>query len=258
MSDPSTAPGAGTRREGAVTAAAPQGDVGGESPPMDARGVWKSYEYGDGSELRVLQGVDLRIEAGEAVAIIGSSGAGKSTLLQILGALDHPDAGTVRIGGTSLEGIRGDALAALRNRNIGFVFQFHHLLREFSALENAMMPCLIAGRPEEEARERAREILEAVGLARRLDHRPRQLSGGEQQRVAVARALSNGPVLMLADEPSGNLDAHTSEQLHDLLFRLKEERGLALAVVTHNRELAERADRILVLRDGVLRESEER
>lgn len=233
-----------------------QGRQGGGPPPLDAREVWKSYAYGDGSELRVLQGVDLRIEAGEAVAIIGASGAGKSTLLQILGALDHPDSGSVLIGGTSLEGLEGDALADLRNRKIGFVFQFHHLLREFSALENAMMPCLIAGLSEAEARDRAREILVAVGLGQRLDHRPRQLSGGEQQRVAVARALANGPVLLLADEPSGNLDAHTSEQLHDLLFRLREERRLALVVVTHNRELAERADRILVLRDGVLKESE--
>jgi lipoprotein-releasing system ATP-binding protein len=249
MSDLEPAAAAGARMAGHPTTAV---------PPLDASGVWKSYAYGDGSELRVLQGVDLRIEAGEAVAILGASGAGKSTLLQILGALDHPDSGTVRIGGTSMEGVRGDALAELRNRNIGFVFQFHHLLREFSALENAMMPCLIGGRSEEEARERAREILEAVGLGQRLDHRPRQLSGGEQQRVAVARALSNGPVLLLADEPSGNLDAHTSEQLHDLLFRLREERRLALVVVTHNLELADRADRILVLRDGVLKESERR
>ncbi len=223
------------------------------SLPLDARGVRKSYRGGDGSELRVLAGTDLQVRAGEAVAVIGASGAGKSTLLQILGALDHPDGGTVRVGGVDVAGLDSDGLAALRNRHIGFVFQFHHLLREFTALENAMMPALIAGRPPGEAREAARGILEAVGLGARLEHRPWQLSGGEQQRVAVARALANRPVVLLADEPSGNLDAHTSEQLHDLLFRLRSELGLAMVVVTHNRELAERADRILVLRDGVLR-----
>lgn len=226
----------------------------GEGPfPLDARGVRKSYRGGDGSELRVLAGTDLQVRAGEAVAVIGASGAGKSTLLQILGALDHPDEGTVRVGGVDVAGLDSDGLASLRNRHIGFVFQFHHLLREFTALENAMMPALIAGRPAAEAREAARGILEAVGLGARLEHRPWQLSGGEQQRVAVARALANRPVVLLADEPSGNLDAHTSEQLHDLLFRLRSELGLAMVVVTHNRELAERADRILVLRDGVLR-----
>lgn len=223
--------------------------------PLDARDVHRSYRGGDGSELKVLQGANLQVRAGEAVAVIGASGAGKSTLLQILGALDHPDAGTVRVGGVDVSGLDSDGLAALRNRHIGFVFQFHHLLREFTALENAMMPALIAGRSPEEARGMAVEILEAVGLGGRLEHRPWQLSGGEQQRVAVARSLANRPVLLLADEPSGNLDAHTSEQLHALLFRLREELRLALVVVTHNRELAERADRILVLRDGVLQET---
>lgn len=223
-------------------------------PPLEAVGVRKRYRGGDGSDLHVLRGVDLQVHSGEAVAVIGASGAGKSTLLQILGALDHPDAGSVRVGGVDVAGLDPDGLAALRNRHIGFVFQFHHLLREFTALENAMMPGLIAGRSPEEARGMAREILEAVGLGARLEHRPWQLSGGEQQRVAVARALANRPLVLLADEPSGNLDAHTSEQLHDLLFRLREELRLALVVVTHNRELAERADRILVLRDGVLEE----
>jgi lipoprotein-releasing system ATP-binding protein len=226
--------------------------------PLEAEGVRKSYRGGDGSELRVLRGVNLQVRAGEAVAVIGSSGAGKSTLLQILGALDHPDTGSVRVGGVDVAGLDSDGLAALRNRHIGFVFQFHHLLREFTALENAMMPGLIAGRSPEEAREMAREILEAVGLGARLEHRPWQLSGGEQQRVAVARALANRPVVLLADEPSGNLDAHTSDQLHDLLFRLRRELQLAVVVVTHNRELAERADRILVLRDGVLEEADSR
>jgi lipoprotein-releasing system ATP-binding protein len=224
----------------------------GNEPPIVARGVRKSYRYGDGSELRVLDGVDLTIETGEAVAIVGTSGAGKSTLLHILGALDRPDAGTIHIGGTAVAGLDPDALAALRNRRVGFVFQFHHLLREFSALENVMLPALVGGGEPEEARESAREILTAVGMADRLDHLPRQLSGGEQQRVAVARALANRPLVLLADEPSGNLDAHTGEQLHDLLFRIRAERQLALVVVTHNQELARRADRVLVMRNGRL------
>lgn len=221
-------------------------------PPLRARGVRRSYLGGDGSELRVLRGVDLEVARGEAVAIVGASGAGKSTLLQILGALDRPDSGSVHLGGVEVAGLDSDGLASLRNRSVGFVFQFHHLLREFTAVENVMMPGLIGGRSREEARGRALEILREVGLEERLEHRPWQLSGGEQQRVAVARALANDPLVLLADEPSGNLDAHASEQLHDLLFRLREEHRLALVVVTHNRELAERADRILRLREGVL------
>jgi len=235
-----------------LVAGEPHGRREGETPPVAAEGLRRSYRYGDGSELRVLEGVDLEVGSGETVAVIGTSGAGKSTLLHLLGGLDQPDAGEVRVGGVPLSGLNPDALALIRNRHIGFVFQFHHLLREFTALENAMMPCLIAGASEAQAEAQAREILLAVGLGDRLGHRPWQLSGGEQQRVAVARALANRPLVLLADEPSGNLDAHTSEQLHDLLFRLRTERRLAMVVVTHNRELAERADRILLLREGLL------
>lgn len=220
--------------------------------PLEARGLTKSYRLGDGSELRVLQGVDLRVAPGEAVAITGTSGTGKSTLLHLLGALDRPSSGEVRVGGVCLGELSDRALAEARNRRIGFVFQFHHLLREFTALENAMMPCLISGMPKQEAERRSLEILRAVGLGDRLDHKSWQLSGGEQQRVAVARALSNQPVILLADEPSGNLDTHTSEQLHDLLFRLRNERELSMVLVTHNPSLASRADRILRLEEGVL------
>jgi lipoprotein-releasing system ATP-binding protein len=224
----------------------------GQPPPLLAEDLHKSFRLGDGSELHILQGVGLQIRGGEAVAIVGASGAGKSTLLHLLGALDRPTRGRIAIGGTPLEGRTSGELARIRNRLVGFVFQFHHLLREFSALENAMIPQLVHGRPPAEARKKAEELLRAVGLGKRLEHRPWQLSGGEQQRVAVARALVNDPAVLLADEPSGNLDTRTSEELHDLLFRLREERGLSMVVVTHNRELAARADRTFLLREGVL------
>jgi lipoprotein-releasing system ATP-binding protein len=220
--------------------------------PLLARGVTKSFILGDGRPLDILRGVDLEVARGEAVAVVGQSGSGKSTLLHILGALDRPTTGEVLLSGDQVAGQGSEALARIRNRRLGFVFQFHHLLREFTAVENAAMPALVAGMPESEARRRATELLEAVGLGDRLENRPWQLSGGEQQRVAVARALVNEPPLLLADEPSGNLDPHTSEGLHELLFRIRAERGLALVLVTHNRELASRADRILALRDGVL------
>jgi lipoprotein-releasing system ATP-binding protein len=188
------------------------------------------------------------------VAIVGASGAGKSTLLHIVGALDRPSAGEVRLGGEPVAGLGDVQLAALRNRHVGFVFQFHHLLREFTALENVMMPRLIGGASRGAARERARALLATVGLSGREEHKPTELSGGEQQRVAVARALANEPLVLLADEPSGNLDTKTSTQLHDMLFRVREEEGLSMVLVTHNRELAERADRILHLADGHLGE----
>ena len=225
------------------------------SAAVEARSLWKSFMGGDGHELTVLEGVELRVEPGAAVAVVGSSGAGKSTLLHLLGALDRPTSGEVLIGGRDISRVDAEALARIRNETVGFVFQFHHLLREFTALENVMMPCLIAGQGRESAAARARELLAVVGLQGRLEHRPAQLSGGEQQRVAVARALSNRPVVLLADEPSGNLDTHTSEGLHDLLFGLREDIGLAMVLVTHNRELAGRADRILELRDGRLHEA---
>jgi lipoprotein-releasing system ATP-binding protein len=220
--------------------------------PLEARGVEKAYTLGDGRPLHILRGVDLTVRHGEAVAVVGQSGSGKSTLLHILGALDRPSTGEVILSGDPVHGQGSEGLARIRNRAVGFVFQFHHLLREFTALENAAMPALVAGMNGAEARDRAETLLRATGLGSRLDHKPWQLSGGEQQRVAVARALVNDPPLLLADEPSGNLDPETSEGLHDLLFRIREERGLSLVLVTHNRELALRANRILSLRDGVL------
>ena len=220
--------------------------------PLAALTLRKSYVTGDGSQIHVLEGVDLRVEPGEAVAVIGASGAGKSTLLHLLGALDQPSSGEVRVGGRDVSGLDEGALAEVRNRNIGFVFQFHHLLREFTALENVAVPALIGGAEMEEAVARARTLLTAVGMEHRLGHKPWQLSGGEQQRVAVARALVNDPLVLLADEPSGNLDHHTSGRLHDLLFQLRSEHELAMVLVTHNLELAERADRILQLEYGRL------
>ena len=226
------------------------GDAG--VPALEARALSKQFVGGDGSQLAILDGVDFSLGSGEAVAVLGVSGAGKSTLLHILGALDHPTTGEVLIGGQGVAGLADDDLAAVRARKIGFVFQFHHLLREFTALENVMMPALIAGADFATARTRAEQLLGDVGLAARTTHKPRQLSGGEQQRVAVARALVNDPVVLLADEPSGNLDTETSGRLHDLLFELRERRQLSMVVVTHNLDLADRADRALVLAGGRL------
>jgi lipoprotein-releasing system ATP-binding protein len=222
------------------------------SAVLEAAGIRRVFLGGDGEPIEVLAGVDLEIARGEFVAIVGASGAGKSTLLQILGALDQPSDGTVQLDGVRYDRLDEQALAGLRNRQIGFVFQFHHLLREFSALENVMMPLLIAGRDDVTARERARALLDGMGLGARLSHRPAQLSGGEQQRVAVARALAMEPLLVLADEPSGNLDYAHAEQLHELFARLAREFETALVVVTHNRQLAARADRILAMESGHL------
>ncbi|MDP2955102.1 MAG: ABC transporter ATP-binding protein [Longimicrobiales bacterium] len=226
--------------------------AGGASPPLEARDLEKSFRGGDGSELHILRGVSLRLQPGEAVAVVGASGAGKSTLLHILGALDRPSAGEVLLGGRPVAGLDDESLASARNRHVGFVFQFHHLLREFTALENVMMPALLSGAGFPEARTRARDLLLAVGVEGREGHKPRQLSGGEQQRVAVARALVNEPLVLLADEPSGNLDGQASERLHELLFRLRQDRGLSMVIVTHNHDLALRADRRLLLADGRL------
>jgi lipoprotein-releasing system ATP-binding protein len=223
-----------------------------ESLPLEARGLRKHFTSGDGSELRILQGVELQVKPGEVVAIVGASGVGKSTLLHLLGALDRPTEGNVLVGGKPLSEMGDERRAAVRNRHIGFVFQFHHLLRDFTALENVAFPCKVSGIPTMEADEKARILLESVGLADRLDHLPTQLSGGEQQRVAVARALANDPLVLLADEPSGNLDASTSRELHELLFRLREEKGTSMVLVTHNLDLAKQSDRILELRNGVL------
>jgi lipoprotein-releasing system ATP-binding protein len=219
---------------------------------LEAAGLRKVYRGGDGNPIEVLAGVDFGIDRGEFVAIVGASGSGKSTLLHLLGALDTPTGGTVQLAGRSYESESAEGLAAIRNRRIGFVFQFHHLLREFTALENVMMPLLIAGEPDSRARSRAEELLAAVGLAGRMSHRPNQLSGGEQQRAAVARALAADPLVVLADEPSGNLDSGNSERLHQLFAHLSREFETALVVVTHNRLLAARADRVLSLEGGRL------
>jgi lipoprotein-releasing system ATP-binding protein len=219
---------------------------------LEAQGLRKVYRGGDGSIIDVLSGVDLAVGRGEFVAIVGASGSGKSTLLHLLGALDTPTDGTVRLDSHPYSELGPEALAAVRNRKLGFVFQFHHLLREFTALENVMMPLLIAGEEEGRARSRAEELLAAVGLAGRMSHRPAALSGGEQQRAAVARALVADPLVVLADEPSGNLDHANSERLHQLFARLSREFETALVVVTHNRQLAGRADRVLSLEGGRL------
>ncbi len=216
------------------------------------RGLRKVFRGGDGQPLEVLRGVDLDVARGEFTAIVGASGAGKSTLLHLLGALDHPTSGDVWLDGSRYADLGPAGLAELRNRKVGFVFQFHHLLREFSALENVMMPLLIGGTALRQARSRAEELLSQVGLAGRMTHRPSELSGGEQQRCAVARALVHDPGVVLADEPSGNLDHANSERLHELFFRLAREYETAVVVVTHNRQLAARADRILLLEEGRL------
>ncbi len=224
----------------------------GGAPPLVARELHRSYPGVSGPELHILRGVDLSVEWGEAVAIVGASGSGKSTLLHLLGALDRPSGGSVHVGGADIAALSDEEAAELRNRRIGFVFQFHHLLRDFTALENVMMPALIRGDGTAAAGTRARGLLDQVGLGGRLGHKPRKLSGGEQQRVAVARALVNDPLMILADEPTGDLDTSTSEDVQDILFEMKERHGVALVVVTHNRELAGRAERVLRLREGVL------
>ena len=216
---------------------------------LEGSALRKVYREEDGSELTILDGVEIQVRAGEAIGIVGASGAGKSTLLHLLGLLDRPTSGVVLLEGQDVSDLTARQLAAVRNSRIGFVFQFHHLLREFTALENVMMPLLIAGTARREASHRALELLTQVGLRARSSHKSSELSGGEQQRVAVARALANRPALLLADEPSGNLDTHTSAQLHDLFFQLREEHGVALVLATHNRELAARTDRILEVRD---------
>lgn len=219
---------------------------------LEGEGLVKEFRGGDGGIIRVLDEVSISVRRGEMVAIVGESGAGKSTLLHVLGALERPSAGRIRLSGQAVEGLAEDTLDALRNRTVGFVFQFHHLLREFSALENVMMPLRIAGEPIPRARERAMELLERVGLAARVHHRPGALSGGEQQRTAVARALAAGPSVLLADEPSGNLDRYNAESLHDLFAELAHDQSLGLVVVTHNQSLAARADRALSLEGGRL------
>ncbi len=219
---------------------------------IQVSGLSKSYAVG-GARLTVLKDLDLSLERGEMVAIVGASGVGKSTLLHVMGGLDAPDAGSVRIDQIELGRLSDEAVVAFRNQHVGFVFQFHHLLPEFSAVENAEMPLRIARKTAAECRERAAGLLERVGLVERLDHRPGMLSGGEQQRVAIARALVMRPTLLLADEPTGDLDEHTAEHLHDLLKEMHREHGLTSVIATHNPKLAAACDRVLRLEEGRLR-----
>ena len=209
----------------------------------------KSFQH-MGRTLDVLKGIDLTIYAGQIMAIVGQSGAGKSTLLHCIGTLDLPSSGRIRLGGEELTTMNGSRLAAIRNRDIGFVFQFHHLLPEFTALENVMVPGMIQGRPRRELEKRAKSLLEEVGLSNRASHRPGELSGGEQQRVAVARALALDPKLVLADEPTGNLDSATSDAIHDLFFQINREHGTTIIVVTHNPAFAESMPRVVRMLDG--------
>jgi lipoprotein-releasing system ATP-binding protein len=210
-------------------------------------GITKSY-----GELRVLKGIDIRIEEREVVSIVGASGAGKTTLLQIIGTLDRPDAGTIYYNGSDISRLKGKALASFRNNNIGFVFQFHQLLPEFTALENVCIPAFIAGKGKSEAEKRAAELLGFLNLSERIEHKPSELSGGEQQRVAVARALVNNPSVILADEPSGNLDTENKNELHKLFFKLRDTFGQTIIIVTHDRQLAGMSDRILQIKDGLI------
>lgn len=221
-------------------------------PLIEAKDLHKVYET-QSKPLEVLRGVDFTIEAGEALAIVGASGTGKSTLLHILGTLDKPSRGQLTFEGINLLAMSENRLSEHRNCNMGFVFQFHHLLPMLDALENAMLPGMIAGFSKKEAAERARENLEKVGLGQRLMHRPAELSGGEQQRVAIARALMMQPKILFADEPTGNLDSHSGEEVADLLLSLREQQGMSLVIVTHNEKLAMRLPRCLTMLDGQLK-----
>jgi lipoprotein-releasing system ATP-binding protein len=223
-------------------------------PLLEVHDLKKSYPTGTGGRLEVLRGISFEVRRGEVVAIVGESGTGKSTLLHLLGALDRPDEGTVIYDGHDIFQKNDEELAAFRNRSIGFVFQFHHLLPEFTALENVAMPALIQGQSFGKAKERAQELLDMLGLAGRLEHRPNALSGGEQQRVAMARALMNQPGLVLADEPTGNLDTRTAEALHQELLRLSRTFEQTFILVTHNPALAALADRILHIEAGLLQD----
>lgn len=214
---------------------------------INASGICKSY-----GELQVLKGLNIEIKKGEIISIVGASGAGKTTLLHILGTLDRPSIGSLAINNQNIFGFSDKKLAEFRNKNIGFVFQFHHLLPEFTALENVCIPAYIAGISRAEAEKKASELLTFLGLSERMNHKPSELSGGEQQRVAVARALINNPAVVLADEPSGNLDSSTAKELHKLFFTLREKFNQTFVIVTHNEELANMADRKLVMKDGYI------
>lgn len=214
---------------------------------LEGKNIWKSY-----NDLTVLKGVNLSIEQGEVVSIVGASGAGKSTLLQILGTLDTPDQGDVVVNGKSYNDFKKNDLANFRNQEIGFIFQFHNLLPEFTALENVCLPAKIGGKVKKEYEERGKELLALLGLSDRITHKPSQLSGGEQQRVSVARSLMNSPSIVFADEPSGNLDSKNAEELHQLFFDLRDKLGQTFVLVTHNQQLASISDRTLVMKDGVI------
>lgn len=216
---------------------------------IQLHGITKSF-----GSLQVLRGIDLQVNRGEVVAIVGPSGAGKTTLLQIMGTLDRPDEGEVIIDGENVSRLSATKIAHFRNKNIGFVFQFHQLLPEFTALENVMIPALIGGTSKKEARQRAQELLDFMGLADRAEHKPNQLSGGEKQRVAVARALVNHPAVVLADEPSGSLDTHNKEELHRLFFDLRDRMGQTFVIVTHDEALASQTDRTIHMLDGYITE----
>jgi len=214
---------------------------------LRATAVKKSY-----GSLPILKGVDFEVEKGEIVSIIGASGAGKSTLLHILGTLDKPDSGTVELNGTKISGLSGELVSIFRNKNIGFVFQFHHLLPEFTALENICIPAFIAKVPKKEAEKKAMELLDMLGLKARAQHKPNELSGGEQQRIAVARALINRPTVVLADEPSGNLDSTNADALHQFFIALRENFNQTFIIVTHNEGLAKISDRVVTMKDGLI------
>jgi lipoprotein-releasing system ATP-binding protein len=224
-------------------------------PILSIEKLGKSFPSGEGGKIRILKDADLSVAAGESLAVVGASGIGKSTLLHILGTLDRPDSGRILFSGEDVFSFADKELADFRNRSIGFVFQFHHLLPEFDALENTMMPALIGGMSRVSAREEAEAILVRVGLQERLRHRVTKLSGGEQQRVALARALVKRPKLLLADEPTGNLDRQNSDQVHDLLLKLNNERSMTMVVVTHNMELASYMSRRITIADGLLAET---
>lgn len=214
---------------------------------LSAKDLKKSY-----GALNVLKGINVEINQGEFVTIIGKSGAGKSTLLHLLGTLDKPDTGSIKIFDQEISNLSSDKLAEFRNRNIGFIFQFHHLLPEFSAYENVVIPAMIAGTKEANYKPKALEILDYLGLSERLTHKPNELSGGEQQRVAIARAMINNPAIIMADEPTGNLDSSTSAEIHQLISKLRRELNITFVIVTHNHELAELSDRSLKMSDGLI------